>query len=98
MHAQGGKPWEPPPEPGSSLSGRLRAYAELIHQDTPPYTAEARHYRGLPGQETPWMEPRTLIGRVMSRIFPGQPAMEEPPFAITDSAARRAARVVRRWS
>jgi len=98
IHAMGRKPWDRQASPHDarsprSLLARLRRRYEHLHAELSPYTCEARRYRDdLSPQETAWLTPVSMIGRVMTATAAGHPTMTEFPLAAFDAVIRHARR------
>ena len=87
IHAQGRKPWEYSELPDFRRS--LRHYYEAVYLELSPYTHLARHYRASLDQSCPWMEVRTLPGRICAALARGEPTLAGAPQAAFDTAVRR---------
>ncbi len=86
LHAIGGKPWVLL-LPENRWPGRFAWFRRLL-QETSPFVAHARRYRGQVGEPTVWLDHRTLMGTFLKLMGFGHWAVRGLPVTLAATMAR----------
>jgi hypothetical protein len=84
----GTRPWEPRLPPARGAKPRIGAYRHALNVELSPYTAVARRYRGELGEEAPWLDATSRIGRTLVRVTRNHPVLQGLPLAVAESRPR----------
>ena len=100
IHSMGRKPWDKHLFPlaiwssDESLNKRLRNYYDRIHLELSPYTSIARKYRDQIGEDTDWMDLKSIPARLLATLSVSNPTLQGFPLALLDAGVRHARRQI----
>lgn len=95
IHAMGNKPWRREKSPKvlwqkeTQFSQKAERYFNYIHQELTPYTAIARQYKNLLGEDTDWLNTKSIPAKLLTTLFFNHSILQEFPLSIIESVSRR---------